>query len=102
MDWLFFSPVISEQLQLQGIDPSLWMLLAYVAWLGVSAGVAFLAGRKGLNKGIVFVISAAVSPLAGLLYILFIKDHAAEAGLLRAFGKTWMKPVTLILLVAPF
>jgi sulfoxide reductase heme-binding subunit YedZ len=102
MDWLFISPFLTEQLQLQGIDPTWWMLTAYAVWIGASGLVAWLAGRKGLNAGIVFVISVAVSPLAGLIYFLLIKDKAAEAGLLRSFGKTWMKPVTLVLLVAPF
>lgn len=102
MDWLFVSPFITEQLQLAGIDPTWIMLLAYAAWLGVSALVSWLAGRKGLNAGIVFVISAVISPLAGLLYLLLVKDKTAEAGMLRVFGKTWMKPVTLVILVAPF
>jgi sulfoxide reductase heme-binding subunit YedZ len=98
MDWLALSPFIGQQL---GFDPLL-LLLAYGGWLAVCGLVAYLAARKGLNPGILFVISVAVSPLAGLVYLLLVKDRTQEAGLLRAFGKTWMKPVTLILLVAPF
>jgi sulfoxide reductase heme-binding subunit YedZ len=98
MDWLLFSPGIALDL---GLDPML-LLFGYAGWLLVCGAVAYLAKRKGLNPGIVFVISVAISPLAGLLYLLLLKDHAAETAALRSFGKTWMKPVTLLLLVAPF
>ncbi len=87
MDWLAFSPVISDQLSLQGIDPTWWTCWPMRPGWGVSGLVAWLAARKGLNGGIVFVISAAISPVAGLLYALLIKDHAAEAGVLAGFGK---------------
>jgi sulfoxide reductase heme-binding subunit YedZ len=98
MDWLTLSPFV---LPLEfAFDPAL-MLLAYGGWLGVCGLVALAAARRQLNAGIVFVISVAVSPLAGLLYVLLVKDRSKEAGVLRTFGKTWMKPLALILLVAP-
>jgi hypothetical protein len=69
MDWLTLSPFV---LPLEfAFDPAL-MLLAYGGWLGVCGLVAFAAARRQLNAGIVFVISVAISPLAGLLYVLLV------------------------------
>jgi methionine sulfoxide reductase heme-binding subunit len=43
-----------------------------------------------------------LSPIAGLLLIALFRTPANEAAGLRTFGKHWLKPLTLVVLIAPF
>jgi|GEM_PF-90282 len=81
-------------------------LLVTAAWLGawiVAARVpAILAQVLRLNWRIYFGASLALSPIGGLLLIALIRKPQNEAPALRVFGKHWLKPVTLLVLIAPF
>lgn len=81
-------------------------LLVTAAWLGawiVAAGVpAVLAQVLRLNWRTYFGASLVLSPVGGLLLIALIRKPQNEALALRMFGKHWLKPVTLLILIAPF
>lgn len=74
-------------------------LVAWAAAAGVPAAIAYV---MRLNARIYFGASLALSPIVGLLMIALIRKPQNEAPALRTFGKHWLKPVTLLVVVAPF
>lgn len=80
----------------------IWTLVWFAGWVAAAGVPALIARTMGLNARLYFGASLVLSPVAGLLMIALIRKPANEQPTLRAFGKTWMKPLALIALVAPF
>ncbi len=88
-------------------DPStesgLLMTLAWlIAWVAAAGVPAVIAYAMRLNARVYFGASLALSPVAGLLMIALIRKPQNEAPALRLFGKRWLKPTALLILIAPF
>lgn len=80
----------------------LWPAALAAGWIALAALPALVARLRGLNWRIYFGASLVLSPIAGLAMIALFRTPANEAAGLRVFGRQWLKPVTLIVLVAPF
>lgn len=92
-------PVPADQPPDSGL---LWMLLWLAGWIAAAAVPALIARFAGLNARVYFGASLVLTPIGGLLLIALIRKPANEAPALRMFGKHWLKPLTLLVLVAPF
>ncbi len=80
----------------------LWPAALAAGWIALAALPALVARPRGLNWRIYFGASLVLSPIAGLAMIALFRTPANEAAGLRVFGRQWLKPVTLLVLVAPF
>lgn len=80
----------------------LWPVVLVAGWIALASLPALAARLMGLNWRIHFGASLVLSPVAGFAMIALFRTPANEAAGLRAFGRRWLKPVTLLALVAPF
>lgn len=80
----------------------LWPVVLVAGWIVLAALPALVARLMGLNWRTYFGASLVLSPIAGLAMIALFRTPANETAGLRTFGKHWLKPVTLLVLVAPF
>lgn len=92
-------PVPADQPPESGL---LLMLLWLAGWIAAAAIPALVARPLKLNARFYFGASLVLTPVVGLLLIALIRKPENEAPALRAFGKHWLKPVTLLILIAPF
>ena len=92
-------PVPAEQASATGL---LLPVLLVGGWIALAALPALVARFVGLNPRLYFGASLVLSPIIGLLLIALIRKPENEAPALRAVGKQWLKPVTLLVLIAPF
>lgn len=88
-------------------DPStdsglLLTLLWLGGWIAAALVPALFARGLKLNARFYFGASIVLSPIGGLILIALIRKPQNEAPALRTFGKHWLKPVTLLVLIAPF
>ena len=77
-------------------------LLWLAGWIAAAGVPALIARLLGLNPRLYFGASLVLSPIGGLVLIALIRTPANEAPALRTFGKHWLKPLTLVALIAPF
>ena len=92
-------PLPPEQASGTGL---LWPVALLAGWIALAALPGLAARLAGLNWRVYFGASLVLSPVVGLVLIALFRTPANEATGLRIFGKHWLKPVTLIVLMAPF
>ena len=92
-------PLPPEQASATGL---LWPVALVAGWIALAALPALAARLAGLNWRFYFGASLVLSPIFGLVLVALFRTPANEAAGLRIFGKHWLKPVTLIVLIAPF
>lgn len=92
-------PLPPEQASTTGL---LGPALLVAGWIALAALPALVARLAGLNWRLYFGASLVLTPVIGLALIALFRTPANEAAGLRTFGKHWLKPVTLIVLIAPF
>ena len=84
-------------------DSGLLLTLLWLGgWIAAALVPAILARGLKLNARFYFGASIVLSPIGGLILIALIRKPQNEAPALRMFGKHWLKPVTLLVLIAPF
>lgn len=92
------APVEQAPLATVFVSPLLWV----AAWIALAAVPALIARAMKLNWRLYFGASLVLSPVIGLAMIGLFRTRENEAAGLRTFGKHWLKPVTLLVLIAPF
>jgi sulfoxide reductase heme-binding subunit YedZ len=86
-----------------GTESGLLLMLLWLAgWIAAAALPAFIARLAGLNARLWFGTSLVLTPIGALILMALIRKPANETAALRAFGKHWMKPLVLLILIAPF
>ena len=92
-------PLPPEQASATGL---LWTVALVAGWIALASLPAFAARLARLNWRLYFGASLVLSPIIGLLLVALFRAPAKEAAGLRTFGKHWLKPLTLVVLIAPF